>query len=437
MTMNKKTKLHCVFLITRGEIVEGSQELNRLGYDVETYPTTQDISCLRDTVDTELSSIFPWKYDLDTPYARSLRSSFVRMILDPRFADDDFIIFGESDATPVTEAEKLYNSLAWHMSCYPETDIFRLFHDKQVTCPAEPSKPEAYQFIPLPPGTRSKLNTSVWGTHALVIPSAKRRKIADIFLNYRLPTDNALEAACYRKELIMRIAGHNHFYQKPRTFLYDKTVSYACRERKIALCLAITRKEQIENLYRQIESFMHQSYRSFHIFVAVSGITEEYFHRYVIPHVFHGINEELLTLRLFPDSNQATAFANTVRNMDISGYELFVRLNPSENYHIDILSFINAFHTGMPQFYSSYFEQRPSHQSITFTLQPRAMGAFMDFERNPESIPGLIPAIPPEQQNQYKNTPELLLDNITSRLGRRNMTSYLEKLSQQIECVLP
>ena len=63
MTMNKNTKLHCVFLITRGEIVEGSQELNRLGYDVETYPTTQDISCLRDTVDTELSSIFPWKYD--------------------------------------------------------------------------------------------------------------------------------------------------------------------------------------------------------------------------------------------------------------------------------------------------------------------------------------------------------------------------------------
>ncbi len=426
--MSKKYHLHCVLLVTRGEIIEGSQELEKLGYEVESYPTTQDISCLQDSVDNELAPIFPWKHDLDTPYARSLRSSFVRMILDPRFSDDDLIIFGESDAAPVTAAKELRASLEQHMSQFPETELFRLFLHKQTTCPSESIPSESFGFIPLPSGTRSKLNTSVWGTHALVIPSASRRKLADIFSHYRLPTDNALEAASYRKELNMRIATHNHFYQKPRTRMYDKSVSYACRQRRIALCLAISSMDQIDDMLRQIECLMQQPYQAFHLFVSVNGVTNRQFREEVLPRLTTWQGNSQLTVRHFQEAPPAMALANTVRDLDISAYDLFVRMEPAITCKTGILTAINDFHTGIPQFYSGFLKESDTFQAPFYSLQPRAMGAFMDFTRNPEAIPGLIPAIPSERQYQYLHDVPVLLDAIIAHLGKKAIPPSLGKL---------
>ncbi len=46
----------------------------------------------------------------------------------------------------------------------------------------------------------------VWGTHAMVIPSCKRKKVIQVFADYRLPTDVALEAANSSGELNIRVA---------------------------------------------------------------------------------------------------------------------------------------------------------------------------------------------------------------------------------------
>ena len=51
----------------------------------------------------------------------------------------------------------------------------------------------------------------------MVIPSCKREKVIQVFADYRLPTDIALEAANSNGELHIRVARHNLFYQHERT----------------------------------------------------------------------------------------------------------------------------------------------------------------------------------------------------------------------------
>lgn len=71
-----------------------------LEYESVVYPSTQDTGSLRDTRYEEFA-FFPGPVPdwTDMPKVRSLRASFARMLLDPAFEDDDFIIFGESDST--------------------------------------------------------------------------------------------------------------------------------------------------------------------------------------------------------------------------------------------------------------------------------------------------------------------------------------------------
>ncbi len=346
--------MKCILLQAPGETLEGLSELNRLGFSAEAYPTSQDVHLLRDTRYEDFASFMgrvpEW---LDKPYARSLRVSFAKMLLDPAFDDEDFIIFGESDATPTVDAATLRPVLEEELRQHPDTDVFRLFYELATVPSAPPSDPAHLRFEQLRTSCCTRDSIYVWGTHALVIPAKSRRKVADIFLNWRLPIDNALEAACAEGKLTMRVCRHNLFYQKPRTTTADETQLYSWRERRMALMLASYKRP--EELCRQIHSLMNQSYTQFHLFVAVKGVPEFFVNHFIIPQFARHIEEGRLTIRCFPNGNQLANLLDTVRGLDVSEFDLFLKIDDDDWYGPDYLKTVNAFHAHIPQHHSSYF----------------------------------------------------------------------------------
>jgi len=330
--------------------------MKKLGFDCQAYPVSQQVQLLRDTHFEEftdfLGNIPGW---CDKPVARSLRISFVKMLLDPAFAEDDFIIFGESDATPIVRADELRSVLEREMNEHPETDVFRLFFEASSAPSLPPSQPSHLSFEAYATGVRTRNEPYVWGTHAMVIPARSRSKVAELFRNWRIPTDTALEVAQSRNLLNIRVARHNLFYQKPRTTHADVTRLFSWRKRRMALCLASYRRP--EDLQRQIYTMMNQSYDKdfFHLFVAVKGVSEFYVNTFIIPQFRNFIDDGRLTIRCFPNSNQLTNLLDCTRDLDVSAYDLFLKIDDDDFYCRDYLSTINEFHSLIPQHYSSFF----------------------------------------------------------------------------------
>lgn len=348
--------MKCVLLQAPGETLEGLAEFQKMGFSVQSYPVSQEVHLLRDSRYEDLQTFMGGDIGrLDKPYARSLRVSFAKMLLDPAFADDDYIIFGESDATPTVKAEVLKPIIEKELASHPETDVFRPFLELASCASHEPSCPQHLQFETLIPAPRTRDSVYVWGTHALVIPARSRQKVADIFMNWRLPIDCAIEAACSEEKLAMRFCRHNLFYQKPRTTRADVTKMFSWRKRKMALCMASYKRPV--DLQRQIYAMMNQSYDKdfFHLFVAVKGISEFHLNTLIIPQFRPFIEAGRLTIRYFPNSNQLTNLLDCTRGLDVSEYELFLKIDDDDFYSRDYLSTINEFYTTIPQHYSCYF----------------------------------------------------------------------------------
>lgn len=121
----------------------------------------------------------------------------------------------------------------------------------------------------------------------------------------------------------------------------------------MALCLASYKR--FEDLQRQIYCMMHQSYRNFHLFVAVKGMSSFIFQSILIPQFQEFIDEGRLTLRWFPNKNQLSNLADTIRGLDTTDYELFVKIDDDDFYGRDYLLTINEFHSEIPQHHCSYF----------------------------------------------------------------------------------
>lgn len=345
--------MKCVFLQTPGETMEGLAEMSSLGFECVAYPSTQDTSSLRDTRYEEfaffLGRVPDWT---DTPKVRSLRASFARMLLDPAFEDDDFIIFGESDSTPTVEASVLRKAVEEEFLLHPKVDILRPFLELATGPSLPPTCPAHLRFEPLHTSPRTLDSPYVWGTHAVIIPVRSRRKVADLFLDWRLPIDTTMEAACAEGKLSMRITPHNLFYQKPRTS-YINLSQEPGRNRRMALCLSSYKRP--EDLQRQIFSMMNQSYGNFHLFVAVKGIPEFFVNTFIIPQFQHFIDAGKLTLRCFPNGNQLSNLLDTVRGIDTSGFELFLKIDDDDFYCRDYLKTINEFCETVPDGYSCYY----------------------------------------------------------------------------------
>lgn len=421
------SSLRCALLLTRGEILEAEADIGCLGYAVEGYPSTQDTSCLRDSVPCGQLDYFMSRWrDLNTPYVRSLRSSFARMLTDLRWDGDDFIIFGESDATPVTEAAALRQALERELAEHPETDVFRLFHHKTVAAEEKPTAPEQFLFSPYLTASRTKGSLYVWGTHAIVVPAASRRKVAKLFLDNMLPIDNALEMAASRGELNVRVAGYNHFYQRPRTRPHDRTVSYAWRRRRIAVCLCV---RNLPHLDRLAAWFLAEPYAESHLLVAVKGITEPVFRKFAEGRWHSAIEDGRLTVRLFPEKNPGSDLLDACRDTGADDYHLYLMLRETDAPAPGFLETLNAFHAVIPQDYSGYYkgeawEFTPDGLPIRkdeacgtgtcFSLTRETFLALREWENAPEPEP-------------CGGDGEDLLFRLVTRYGRKNMAPFLEK----------
>lgn len=347
--------MKCVLLQAPGEILEGSAELNELGYQAASYPVSQKVEKLLDTRCEEFTEFLGMHPEAcDKPYVRVLRISFANMILDPQFREDDLIIFGESNTTPAIPEKRLQPVLEEMVKSHPEVDVFRLFHEFSQEAPKPPCPGERIEFEPYATSGHTAGSAYVCGTHALVIPASKREKVARIFSTCRLPPDTALEAANGNGELSIMVTKYNCFYQKPRTRLFDKSTLYSYRERKMALCLSSYKR--FEDLQRQIYCMMHQSYRNFHLFVAVKGMSSFIFQSILIPQFQEFIDEGRLTLRWFPNKNQLSNLADTIRGLDTTNYELFLKIDDDDFYGRDYLLTINEFHSEISQHHCSCFK---------------------------------------------------------------------------------
>ncbi len=88
-----------------------------------------DLSSLKDTREKESAAFIGREpCSAERSHVRSLRASFIQVLEDRRYAGNDLIIFGESDAVPMVASSRLEAALRKEMEEHPETDIFRLFH---------------------------------------------------------------------------------------------------------------------------------------------------------------------------------------------------------------------------------------------------------------------------------------------------------------------
>lgn len=417
--------MYCILITAPGEKLEGASELHRLGYSPEPYPCTQDTSSLTDVREEE-SGLYIRRSpaSAERRHVRSLRASFIRMLLDPCYANNDMLIFGESDACPIISADKLQAALKKELEAHPETDIFRLFHNARFSHPGSIPDHEEIGFEDFHTKSSDANNPYVWGTHAMVIPRSKRAKVAQVFADYRLPTDIALEAAHSNGDLNIRVARHNLFYQQGRTRREG--------DKNIAACLASYKR--LTDLQRQIWCMMDQSYPNLHVFAAVKGIPEGTYRRTVLPLFEHFIQEGRLTMRLFPNKNQLSNLLDTVRDIDVSGYDLFAKVDDDDLYGRDYFQTVNEFHKSLPQHFSSYYcglggylhnrEGYPIETTGGFWCFGPTMvfsRAVLDKMRACEQTPGHIAEISPRSgHNGYGFTEDNMMHRIMQETGSCN-----------------
>ncbi len=163
---------------------------------------------------------------------------------------------------------------------------------------------------------------------------------------------------------------------------------------------------------------MNQTYSNFHLFVAVKGITENVHDAILMEYFRHFIEDGRLTLRLFPNKNQLSNFVDTVRDLDISEYELFAKIDDDDFYGLEYVDQVNRFHSMIPAHHSSrvmkhrYISSRAgfstleeNHESClgsSMVLTREAMELLMECEKNPHRIKELLPAGEHEQHWGYK-----------------------------------
>ena len=394
--------MNCVFLTTPGEVVEAAIHAMQNGYDVDIYPTTRDESALSDSCYAASAAYLGRSPEsAERPHVRSLRASFIRMLRDNRYRGDDATVFCESDAAPMLSASRLAPLVKRALEQHPDADVIRLFH----TCEWVPSLslrdfPEGEVSFArmVQHGQRDACTPEFWGTHAMVIPSRSREKVADVFSRYRLPTDVALSLANGRDELHVAVCSHNLFCQKNRV----------CKPQQRRIACLLPSYKRFKDLQRQMWCLMDQDETDFHLFVAVKGMAEADFHRLLLPQFSHFVEEGRLTLRLFPNRNQLSNLLDCVRGLDVSGFDLFAKLDDDDVYARDYPSLVQQFHSMLPEAVGSFYTGCGGYLRSARGFPVVAQGAFSCFgptivfpqkvlrllqlfEQNPQQAASLFP----------------------------------------------
>lgn len=211
------------------------------------------------------------------------------------------------------------------------------------------------------------------------------------------------------------------------------------RERNIALCLSSYKR--FSDLHRQIYTMMSQSYSRLHLFVAVKGMSEYAFHKILRKQFQSFIDEGRLTLRLFPNKNQLSNFMDTIRDVDVSAYDLFAKIDDDDYYCPDYVKTINGFHNTIPDDQSSYLQDehwvRYENEGFTtlrrayygdfgatIVLSRSALAMIRTCELHPDKIGELVPEA---VDNHYGFREDNLMHKIMRPLGCQNIANYLRE----------
>lgn len=340
--------MKCIFLTTPGEQILGFQMARELGYEIEIYPTTQDTSSLSDSQYAESARYINRSPEsAERPHVRSLRASWIRALTDSRYAQQEDIIFCESDAVPLIPAKQMKSLIDQALAENPETDVVRPFHYCEFdVLPQTGSCPAQISFARMQRDPQKDVcNPHFWGTHALYVPSASRAKVASIFADYRLPVDVALNLANGQDLLQVLVSSSNLFVQQRH--------SPANKAPRIAGLLSSYKR--FKDLQRQIWCMMDQDYADFHLFVAAKGICESDFHTLIEPQFRHFIEAGRLTIRVFPNRNQLSNLLDTVRDLNVQEFDLFAKLDDDDIYARDYISHVAEFHRFLPPGIGSYY----------------------------------------------------------------------------------
>ncbi len=199
---------------------------------------------------------------------------------------------------------------------------------------------------------------------------------------------------------------------------------------------------------------MTQSYEHMHLFVAAKGISEYDFNEGLKSQFERFIDGGKLTLRHFPNKNQLSNFVDTVRDLDISEYDLFAKIDDDDFYHPDYFKRINEFHDSIPDSHSSYFSRTGYiHYSTggysllsrehfhlfgpTMVFSAPVMEKIILCEKNPDSIASLVPRAARERaDNHFGFTEDNLMHMIMREYGESNIGPWLEERTNSFHLMI-
>lgn len=189
-----------------------STRLTKLGYKWETF-WSNDIE-LSDVRQSECLTFMRGRSleDLEKrPHVRHLRNNWQKILVN--YADfDEKVLFLEEDACPQITAEDLEEAVDRELSNY-KVDILRLFQTLVNHNGGRHLFSKNSEFEWFRDSSLCQYTDYHYGSHAYFIPKRSRIAMARIFSSYRLPTDTAVEMACAKGDLVMRVSKDNLFTQ--------------------------------------------------------------------------------------------------------------------------------------------------------------------------------------------------------------------------------
>ena len=419
--------MKCVFLTAPGEVVEGAWRTTQLGYGVEIYPITQEVH-------TASAHNAP---------SRFLHSALHRVLLDTRYCDQEDIVFCTSRSVPLVEAETLRRLVQSTTVACGDVDMLQLSHPSEsnnATLRDSSIKEAKVERVPLSPETFSQ-SFSLERMSALFIPARSREKVASFLAGY----SSCDETSTLSEEaLIVYAYSENLFHLKEPV----------CSPHRFRIAGLLSSYKRLKELQRQIGCMMVQDYAEFHLFVAIKGISEFDFLRIIEPQFRHFVDEGRLTMRLFPNRNQLSNLLDTVRDLDVSSFDLFAKIDDDDIYGYDYFSRLNEFHGMLPEGFGSYHAGiggfycpqngfptvRKGHFNLygpTLVIPRRVLKILFDYERDPESVLDLFPV---EDHDYLRSSfcffEDALIDFINRRMGACDRAVYSGVLGKELSVIV-
>lgn len=118
------------------------------------------------------------------------------------------------------------------------------------------------------------------------------------------------------------------------------------KKHRFACCLSSY--SRFDNMQLQIYQMLNQTYDNFHLFVACKGISEYTFNTFIKPQFQKYIDEGKLTLRHFPNKNQLSNFFDTIRDLDVSEFDFFCKIDDDDWYFPNYLEEYNKIANDYP-----------------------------------------------------------------------------------------